>query len=56
LGPETIVHNFADVADRLNRDPLSHLEVFGKGDGDGRFFEGGKGISRASFPGIPSTG
>jgi len=49
IGARTIVHNFADVADRLNRDPLHILKYLAKEMATAGSFEGGKGYFQGKF-------
>jgi translation initiation factor 2 subunit 2 len=49
IGARTIVHNFADVADRLDRDPLQILKYLAKEMATAGSFEGGKGYFQGKF-------
>src|SRR2546425_10679120 len=43
IGARTIVHNFAEIVDRLNRDPQHVLKYLAKEMATAGSFEGGKG-------------
>ncbi len=49
IGARTIVNNFADVADRLNRDPHHVLKYLAKEMATAGSFEGGKGYFQGKF-------
>ncbi len=49
IGARTIVHNFADVVDRLNRDPHHVLKYLAKEMATAGSYEGGKGYFQGRF-------
>ncbi|TMI26698.1 translation initiation factor IF-2 subunit beta [Candidatus Bathyarchaeota archaeon] len=49
IGARTIVNNFADVADRLNRDPHHVLKYLAKEMATAGSFESGKGYFQGKF-------
>jgi translation initiation factor 2 subunit 2 len=49
IGARTIVSNFADVADRLNRDPHHVLKYLAKEMATAGSYEGGKGYFQGKF-------
>ena len=49
IGARTIVHNFAEIADRLNRDPQHILKYLAKEMATAGSFEGGKGYFQGKF-------
>ncbi len=49
IGARTIVHNFAEVVDRLNRDPHHVLKYLAKEMATAGSFEGGKGYFQGKF-------
>jgi translation initiation factor 2 subunit 2 len=49
IGARTIVNNFADLADRLNRDPQHVLKYLAKEMATAGSFEGGKGFFQGKF-------
>src|SRR5207245_6130794 len=49
IGARTIVNNFADVSDRLNRDPHHVLKYLAKEMATAGSFEGGKGYFQGKF-------
>jgi translation initiation factor 2 subunit 2 len=49
IGARTIVNNFAEVADRLNRDPHHVLKYLAKEMATAGSFEGGKGFFQGRF-------
>src|SRR2546425_12309660 len=49
IGARTIVHNFAEIVDRLNRDPQHVLKYLAKEMATAGSFEGGKGYFQGRF-------
>lgn len=49
IGARTIVNNFADLADRLNRDPQHVLKYLAKEMATAGSFEGGRGFFQGKF-------
>jgi len=49
IGARTIVNNFADVVDRLNRDPHHVLKYLAKEMATAGSYEGGKGYFQGKF-------
>jgi translation initiation factor 2 subunit 2 len=49
IGARTIVNNFADIVDRLNRDPHHVLKYLAKEMATAGSFEGGKGYFQGKF-------
>lgn len=49
IGARTIVNNFADVVDRLNRDPHHVLKYLAKEMATAGSYEGGKGFFQGKF-------
>ena|SRR6267143_480550 len=49
IGARTIIHNFAEIVDRLNRDPQHVLKYLAKEMATAGSFEGGKGYFQGRF-------